>query len=460
MDVYQTAKWPKIPSNIFHIQKGSLHLLLRQDKPGWLVVNDLGWEIAKLCDGKNDIKKITSSIAAKYNEKPAKVFNDTNTYLTQLSRSGFFSDRRPEESKGQGISLKRLHLNITSRCNLRCVHCGVADTASKNTYLKKDRIIRIIDELSEDKLASLAISGGEPLLHSDCLEILHHASKKLKTSLSTNATLIDEKTARSLSSLDLYFQISLDGPSAVVHDQVRGRGNYKKALNGLRLLIKHGAASRISLFATVNRLNINSVPEIIKLAEEMEIPSVRFLPLQKLGNAKLSWNNISPAPRMYGQLYKYLYRDMPDTPVNVNGGFQGFLLEPPVNEGRWCNLGKTMFINSRGDIYPCSIMFHSDFYIGNVRKTRLKDALESYRLKETIRECSSRHDVIGKCKNCHWRHFCQAGCPGSVFFQKGSLWDTDDLCSFRQRLYPEVIFDMAGKRAGASILKQTKECEI
>ncbi len=460
MDANQISEWPKTPSNIHHIKRGPLHLLLRKDKPYWLVVNDIGWEIVKLCNGKRDVKKISSSIALKYHAKPEIVRRDVRSCLEHLYHSDFFSNGTHEASKRQGIALKRLHLNITGKCNLRCVHCGVADGALKNTHLRKDRIFRVIDELSEHQTASLAISGGEPLLHSDCLKILKHASKKQRTSLSTNATLIDEKTARNLSSLDLDYQISLDGPSAVVHDLVRGRGNYKKALTGIRLLIKHGAASRISLFATVNRLNIGSVPDIIKLAEEMQIPSVRFLPLQKLGSAKLSWNDISPKPRMYGHLYKYLYRDMSDTPVNVSGGFQGFLLGPPVNEGRWCNLGKTLFINSGGDIYPCSTMSHPDFYIGNVRKTTLKEALESYRLKETIRECSSRHDVIDKCKNCHWKHFCQAGCPGSVFFLKGSLWETDDLCSFRQRLYPEVIFDMAGKRAGASILKQTKECEI
>jgi len=456
---YYTATNPKVPLNIFHKQKGRLHLLLHSDKPHWLVVNDIGWEIAKLCDGRHDVNEIISFISAKYGTQPHIVYGDVDTYLNHLSRTNFLLNEITEGTKEQKVSLKRLHLNINETCNLRCIHCGVIDGSSKTEWIKKDKVFEIINELSEIKEAALAISGGEPLLHKDCLEILGYASKRLKTSLSTNATLIDEKTAQSLSSLDIDLQISLDGPDAALNDRIRGQDAFKRTLNGIRLLQRYGAKNRISLFVTVMQQNIDSIPGIIKFAEVLEIPSIRFLPIQKVGNARASWDNISPTPREYSHLYTYLYQKFPSTSIKIERGFQGFLLDIPGGQ-RWCHLGETLFIDSKGDIYPCSLMVHSDFHIGNIYEMSLKEAIESERLMDIVRICSIRESTILRCKECSWKNFCQASCPGSVFSQKGSLWDTDDLCDLRQKLYPEVIFDMAEKRMDISILKQSKECEI
>ncbi|MCK5505649.1 MAG: radical SAM protein, partial [Thermodesulfovibrionia bacterium] len=382
-----------------------------------------------------------------------------DTYLAHISRAHFFLNGSPEIVKEQEVSLKRLHLNITGRCNLTCVHCGVANSFSRNESLEKEKVFEIINELSEKEGAALAISGGEPLVHKDCLEILEYASKRVKTSLSTNATLIDEKIARDISSFEIGLQISLDGPEPFVHDRIRGEGNFDNALMGIRLLRTYGCTERISLFVTVMKQNIDSIPDIIRFAEEMEIPSIRFLPVQRLGNARTSWIDIAPRSEEYSRLYEYLYREMPHISINISAGFQGFLLEIP-DGCRWCHLGDTMAINSSGDIYPCSLMMHPDFHIGNIHQMNLKEALESEQMRNLTETCSSREKVIKKCNDCHWKHFCQASCPGSVFFQKGSLWDTDELCDLRQRLYPEVIFDMAEKRGDAPVFRKSIECEI
>lgn len=451
---------PKVLRDIFHIKKDSLHLLLHPYKPRWLIVNDLGWEIVKLCKGGLTVNEIVSRIAQAYKKEPAVIYKDVESYLNQLSLAQFLSNGRVEpQIRKPKTSLKRLHLNITENCNIRCIHCGVVDDTTKNGGLKKEKIFEIIDELSEDDGSALAISGGEPLLHKDCLEIIKYASGKIKTSLSTNATLIDEKIAQTFSFLNIDLQISLDGYDDATHDRVRGKGTFNRALNGLRLFQKHKAGGRITLFTTVMKHNISHISEIIGFAEEMGIPSIRFLPVQRLGRALLAWETISPTPRQYSRLYTYLYRELQSSPINISGGFQGFLFEIPDGD-RWCHLGETLAIDARGDIYPCSLMVHPDFLIGNIHNISLKEAIESEKLRNIIKICSSREKVIEKCKDCHWKNFCQASCPGSVFFQKGTVGDTDDLCSLRQRLYPEVIFGMAEKRMGASVLRGYTECAV
>jgi radical SAM protein with 4Fe4S-binding SPASM domain len=445
-----TEKKPKLPPNLAHQHKGDLHLLIHPEKPYWLVVNDTAWEIVKLCDGKNDVKDISSSLATKYRKDPSITIKDTHTYLSQLSKAKFFSSEGIVNKSNNKSSLKRLHLNITDNCNLSCIHCGVLPNG-KRQQLEKDRVIGIIDELSNYSTARLAISGGEPLLHKDCLDIVSLGSQKARTSLSTNATCIDENIARKLSMLDIDIQISLDGFNGNVNDAMRGTGNFDKTLRGLQLLGRYNCTGKIILFVTVTKANIATIPELLNLAEHMQIPSVRFLPVQKVGNARVAWNDITPTPHEYRQLYSYLYKEISHRTIDISTGFQGFLLESGENK-RWCSLGETLFISSNGNIYPCSLMAHEDFFIGSINEMTLKDALESPKLLELVSMCSSRELAVKKCRRCTWKHFCQASCPGSVFFQKGTLMDTDDLCSIREELYPNVIFTIADNSRASSMM--------
>lgn len=455
---------PEIPAGLLRVGRDGLHLLLHPDRPEWLVVNEVGWEIARLCNGEMKVEGIARVLAARYDIDQATALSDVEGYLLHLSRArflkSFITDASPPErtTPESPLKLRRLHLNINENCNLRCAHCGVVDGTEKKGGFTKEKVLEIIDELSGTEGSSIAVSGGEPLLHKDIFPILEYASKKLSTSLSTNATLIDEDRARRLASIDIRLQISLDGPDSETHDRVRGPGSFDRTLQGVKLLKEYGAVGRVAFFTTVLGHNIEKIPALITLASGLGVPSVRLLPVQRLGAAKRSWEDLSPTPEQYLKLYTYLYREMPPSTVDVSPGFQGFLLDIP-DCSRWCRLGETLAVDASGDIYPCSLMMHPDFLIGNIHKMTLEEAVGSEKLEGIINACSSREDTTEGCIDCTWKNFCQASCPGSVFFKSGSLWATDDLCEVRKKLYPEVIFEVAGKRMDSTLLRQSTDCE-
>ena len=436
---------PEISGDFFHKKRGALNLLLHHNKSNWVIVNDVGMEIIKLCNGSLTAGEIASLIAERYNANLACINRDVESYLSQLFQASFFNNHPHKCIKSSKHRLSRLHLNITERCNLRCIHCGVINETANNRELKKEKVFDIIDQLSVCEDASLAVSGGEPLLHKDCIDILDYAARRVKTSLSTNATLINKETAKRLSRLNVSFQISMDGHESYLHDAVRGDGAYEKTIAGIRLLQKQGAGDRITLFMTVMKHNIEFVPNFIKFAEDMGIPSIRLLSLQCLGSAGSSWHDINPTPQEYSKLYTYLYQDLPDTTLQIGRGLQGFLLDIPDGD-RWCRLGDTLMVDSGGDIYPCSLMTHPEFLIGNIENMSLEKALNSDKLKGIINVCSKREERIEKCRNCAWKNFCQASCPGSVFSQKNTFQATDELCDIRERLYTDMMFAMAEKK--------------
>ncbi len=438
---------PLVPTPLAYEEKEGLYLLFHPEKPACTIVNHLGLQIANLCDGEHTVQDIVTTITAQYAQDPNQVQTDIVTYLEQLGQSGFLlnhvSTKDIDSSSTHPINL---HINVTERCNLRCAHCAVTNKPPPPDALDTIEIYHLIDELVPANGDSLALSGGEPLLRKDALDILRYASQRVRVSLATNATLIDKNTAASLSELDLAIQISLDGASPAIHDRVRGEGAFDKTMRAVEMLRQHGFAGEMAFCMTVMKPNITDVPNMIELANRMEV-NLRFMPIQRIGRAESSWVELSPTPEDYVQLYTYIYREMPHTgsKIAVNGGFQGFVLAPP-EQGMWCNVGNYAAVDVQGNVYPCSMLMTPEFCLGNVKQKPLRHIAASTELQELETFCAARKTLIEKCHRCHWKNFCQACCPASILLEKGTMLETDDLCEFRRHLYRETFFDLAGRK--------------
>ena len=96
--------------------------------------------------------------------------------------------------------LSGLHLEVTRKCNLRCVHCLCGEP--QDIDISKDVIDRLL--LQVDEITMLLLTGGEPLLALDCIEYLFDAIKRQKVKVSsigfvTNGTVLDRRVIQALS---------------------------------------------------------------------------------------------------------------------------------------------------------------------------------------------------------------------------------------------------------------------
>lgn len=158
-----------------------------------------------------------------------------------------------------------IQFNITFKCNQRCSYCGIYnDTRGEMTT---EQIYKMIDEFVELGTSRLSITGGEPLLRKDLPEVIHHAHKRgLFVSLATNGSMV----ARQIDGLKEVNSINmtLDGPEAI-HDQQRGKGNFKKVLKALELIKSKGIPVYLVTVATKN--NCTHIQEILELAKSLEV---------------------------------------------------------------------------------------------------------------------------------------------------------------------------------------------
>lgn len=167
--------------------------------------------------------------------------------------------------------------NSTNTCNLRCRHCYSSSTDQiYDNELTTTEAKQFIDDLAAFNVPVILFSGGEPLLRPDFFELADYARQhRIRCTLSTNGTLIAPDMAERIKEVGVsYVGISLDGIGDN-NDRFRGRqGAFEAALNGIRACRSIG--QRVGLRFTINRHNLDQLPEIFKLIEDEDIPRVCF----------------------------------------------------------------------------------------------------------------------------------------------------------------------------------------
>ena len=162
-------------------------------------------------------------------------------------------------------------INLTYKCNLHCSHCYILGGANHQFGEIRDKDwLTIIKKLMNYNISNFQITGGEPLLRKKLfIEILDILSKdpNISINISTNGFYVDQQIINKVNSIQnpVLFQISLDGCTEEVHNQIRhNKKAFDKAINS-SLLISQSRA-RLQICHTINLLNYNQIENIIKLS--------------------------------------------------------------------------------------------------------------------------------------------------------------------------------------------------
>jgi len=160
-------------------------------------------------------------------------------------------------------------VELTFRCNLRCVHCYCNhDNRKKEMSFKES--CNILDAVAQAGCLWLLITGGEPLLRDDFLDIYTYAKKKgMIITLFTNGTLLTPYIAGYLKEYPPFMiEISLYGATAGTYEKVTGiSGSYQRCLRGINLLRERNLPLRLKTMAMT--LNQDEVLDMEKFAQRL-----------------------------------------------------------------------------------------------------------------------------------------------------------------------------------------------
>jgi len=186
--------------------------------------------------------------------------------------------------------LTSFYLYLTTGCNLACRHCWITPNFTKGElspgqYLDVNLLHQAVAEAKPLGLNSAKLTGGEPTLHPQFMEIVDLLTAEgLRLTMETNGTLIDADLALHLKQKSTLWHVavSLDGAIAETHDSFRNVvGSFHAALNGLKNLV--AAGFRPQVIMCPHHGNIHEVEELVKLAVEAGAGSVKFNPVTRSG---------------------------------------------------------------------------------------------------------------------------------------------------------------------------------
>lgn len=196
------------------------------------------------------------------------------------------SSVQPQELARRLMLPMTVTLQVTRRCNLRCIYCSEDDMIKEpsSAFLHS-----LINELSG--VHRVIIAGGEPTLRSDLADIASYLAKTVDVvAMASNAVLMTDELARQLSRSLSYVDVTVDGaPKA--HNKIRG--HYDDVLKGIHRLINAGV--EIALVTVLLSDNMRDVLYVCRLADELKARKLKILsPIRKGRGANIVSHGLSP----------------------------------------------------------------------------------------------------------------------------------------------------------------------
>ena len=312
----------------------------------------------------------------------------------ELGSFGKYKLKKEQKDKINIVSkpkLKFLWLEVTSRCNLRCIHCYAnGNNATDQNDLSTDDWKNIISEASKLGCKSLQFIGGEPFLRKDIFDLIEFAKikKYLYIGVFTNATLLNKEKIKVLSDFNVNLKVSLYSHKPTVHDRItQADGSFLRTLKAIRMITKHNIKIEIAII--IMKHNQNSIKGLRALLKRLDIkfrtPDI-IRPAGRGSNKVLSSINT--------KIKKLRILEKPDFIAE-----KGFFSYSKIWNSCW--FGK-LAITSSGDVIPCT--FARNQIVGNIRNRNLSQILISNELNRLWKITKDKIDV---CRDCEYRYACK-----------------------------------------------------
>jgi uncharacterized protein len=442
---------------LFHIPSTSLF------EPGDLVGDIIG----TLRGGEHTLHSLCDSLAGRYPaEDVSGALGELQTL--QLVAGGEVVAEQSPPLELENFPLTTVVLNVNTACNLACTYCYKEDldvpSAGKKMSFEtaRDALEMLLAESPDQPRYNIVFFGGEPLSNLPLLkQVVTYAEERFRDldaridfSLTTNATLLTERTVDYLNEHNIGIAVSMDGPAAY-HDRNRitvgGKGTYATVARKVEMLLSRYTARPVGARVTLTRgiTDIDSIWD--HLFNTLGFAEVGFAPVT---SGDIASYNLEPEElvEVFANMKKlgekYLDAALQDRSIGFSNLHQ---LLTDIHEGTKkalpCGAGVGMVaIDHEGDVNLCHRFTGSELpRFGDVSSGLDKDGLNHF-LNQRMEQ--KEHG----CNSCRIRNLCAGGCYHESYARYGDpvkpTWHYCDLMrdwvDFGISVYTRILADNPG----------------
>jgi len=334
--------------------------------------------------------------------------------------------------------LKRVPLNSVlvkpagPDCNMACTYCFYLKKASLFHETSKHRMSEdILEEMIRQLMTqsgdnvSLGWQGGEPTLmglpffeKAVELQKKYGSGKVVGNGLQTNGILIDDSWIKFLKEYNFLVGLSLDGPEHI-HDKYRrminGRGTWSRVAEKAEAMLSAGVA--VNALSVINDYSVNYPEEIYGFLKEKGLDYMQFIPCVETDpehQDEVAF--FSVPPEKFGNFLCKIFdlwigdfqNGTPTTSVRFfDSIFYSYVGLTPPECTLMKNCGVYVVVEHNGDVYSCDFFVDPEHKLGNIKRGKLIDFLNSAPQKQFGR---SKSILPEECRICPWLQYCRGGC--------------------------------------------------
>ena len=333
----------------------------------------------------------------------------------------------------------------TQRCNLNCVHCRCSsdmDAAEGDFTTAEGK--KLIDDIAELSTPVMVLSGGEPLLRKDIFELAEYGTAKgFRMCMATNGALVTDEVCEKMRAADIKMvSLSLDGPTAAVHDDFRQcEGAFEGVERAVALFHKHGIKFLIN--SSFTKRNQDQIAATFRKAKELGATAWYMFMIVPTGRGEeimaelissedyeeiLAWHYEQEKNEdqilMRPTCAPHYYRIVPQLAKKEGIKFERRSLTFSTGGGKGCIAAQTIcLIDCFGDVKPCSYFPMS---AGNVKQTPFKEIWANSPLFHDLRNFKG---YKGKCGQCEFLNVC-GGCRARAYAVSGDYLEEEPFCNY------------------------------
>jgi len=336
-------------------------------------------------------------------------------------------------------SPRTVHVEISSKCNLRCHYCYYFDNPAVDyTNLPTEQWLQFFVELGSISVMNVILAGGEPFLRPDLTDLIEGIiQNQMRFSILSHGTLIDDNTAEYIAGTRRcnYVQVSIDCASPKVNDSCRGEGSFVKAVRGIKTLKRHGIP--VAVRVTLHHHNVHDLKNVAHfLLDELGISGFGTNSAGYLGACRKNAGEVL----LTNEDRQIAMRDLLNLSQKYPGRISatsGPLYEAEhwrkmeaarlKNDPAFPNCGRLtacgcpfgeISVRADGMIVPCSMLAH--MVLGRINKDSLQDLwLNDPELNRLRMRRKIPLNELEFCRGCDYLRYCTGNCPGTAFTLTG-----------------------------------------